>query len=117
MAETTTLINCTGHLETAMQSDRELAHFLNREGFITDEVYTEVSRATSMQTPLEKAGTLVACIKDKVKLNPKRYHTLVCHLRQNKRKYEDIVSILDEEYKRVSDSQDDHGKNMSQVDV
>ena len=121
MAETTeflTLINCTGKLEIALQSDRELAQFLNSEGFITDEVYTDVSSATSMQTPLQKAGTLVACIKNKVKLNPKRYHTLVRHLRQNKRKYEDIVSILDEEYKRVMrDNQDDHGKNMSQVDV
>ena len=118
MAETTeflTLINCTGKLEIALQSDRELAQFLNKEGFINDEVYTDVSSATSMQTPLQKAGTLVACIKNKVKLNPKRYHILVRHFRQNKRKYEDIMSILEEEYNTVMcDSQDDRGK---QVDV
>ena len=121
MAETTeylTLLNCTGKLEIALQSDRELAQFLNREGFITDEVYTDVTSATSMQTPLQKAGTLIVYIKNKVKLNSKRYHKLVRYLRQNKRKYEDIVNILEEEYNRVMcDSQDDYDKATSQMEV
>ena len=120
MAETTeylTLINCTGKLETALQSDRELAQFLNQEGFITDEVYTDVTNTTSMQTPLQKAGTLIACIKNKVKLNSSRYHRFVYYLRQNKRRYEDIVSILDKEYNKIlCCSQDDHG-DVSQIDA
>ena len=123
MAETTEylpLLNCTGKLEIALDSDREFAQFLNKEGFITDEVYADVSSTTSMQTSIQKAGTLVSFIKNKIKLNPKRYHKLVRYLLQNKRKYEDIVSILDEEYNRVMcDSQDDHGNNadVSQMDA
>ena len=122
MAETTeylTLLNCTGKLEIALQSDRELAQFLNKEGFITDEVYAGVSSTTSVQTAVQKAGTLVSCIKNKVKLNPKRYHKLVRHFHQNKRKYEDIMSILDEEYGRLmcDSSQDDHGNDVSQMDA
>ena len=121
MAETTeflTLLNCTGKLEIALQSDRELAQFLNKEGFITDEVYADVSSTTSVQTSIQKAGTLIFHIKNKVKLNPKRYHKLVCHLRQNKRKYEDIVNILEEEYYRLvcDSSQDDH-TDVSQMDA
>ena len=123
MAESTeylTLLNCTGKLEIALQSDRELAQFLNQEGFITDEVYTDVTNTTSVQTAVQKAGTLISCIKNKVKLNSSRYHRFVYYLRQNKRRYEDIVSILDKEYNKIlCCSQDDHGNSAdaSQIDA
>ncbi len=47
----------------------------------------------------EKAGLLVTGIKDKVKLDPKKYHKFVDHLSQDmyRRMYRDIVEILDDE--------------------
>ncbi len=98
MSEFITLVNCTDKLIIALCSDDSILHYLDREGFIKPNIYKDVSNQKSLLSADEKAGLLVAGIKDKVKLNPKNYHKLMRHFRQDRRMYGDIADILDKEY-------------------
>lgn len=93
-----TVVKCSGALETALKSDRDIMHFLNSEGFITDEVWDDVLDARSMLTPAQKAGKLVKGIRNKVSESPQHYHTLVEHLSKNRIRYGSIVDKLNREY-------------------
>ncbi len=93
-----TLVNCTAMLVIALLSDNGILHYLNSEGFIKPKIYEDINNPKSMLSEDDKAGLLVTGIKNKVKLNPKKYHKFVDHLRQNMKLYDDIVEILDDEY-------------------
>ena len=97
-----TIVNCTAKLVIALRSDASILHYLDREGFIKPNIYEDVNNPKSLLSASEKAGLLVTGIKDKVELNPKKYHKFVDHLRQNMRMYDDIVEILDNEYNSQS---------------
>ncbi len=94
MSEYRTIIHCTEELETALQSDRAILHFLEGEGFIEPNVYDDVTNPKSLLS----ASVLVTGIKKKVDLNPKNYHKLMRHFHQDRRMYGDIADILDKEY-------------------
>ena len=96
-----TVVSCIKQLETALfRSDRDVVHFLNQEGFITQEVHDDVLNPRSMLTDHQKAGELVSWIRMKVELSAQNYHALVKHLGQSGKHYESIVDILDNEYSR-----------------
>ncbi len=98
MSEYNTLVNCTDKLVIALHSDNLILNYLDREGFVKPNNYEEVSNPKSMLSPNQKAGLLVAGIKDKVELNPQNYHKLMTYFRRDRRRYGDIADILDEEY-------------------
>ncbi len=94
-------MSCANELETALRSiEREIVHFLHREGFITQEVHDDVLNPRSLLTDDQKAGVLVTGIRNRVELSAGSYHTLLNHLRQRGKHYASIVGILDEEYGR-----------------
>ena len=97
------MVKCNRELEIAFKSDRDIAQFLLRQGFITRERYDEVNNPKSNLTDTEKASMLVTAIIDRVELNPRNYHKVVNHLHQNVTRYEDIIEILDQEYHRKAD--------------
>ena len=92
-------MSCAKQLETAFRSDRDIAHFLRQEEFITEEVYNDVSNPRLLGE-YQKARELVTGIRNKVELSAQNYYTILNHLRQGGKKYRSIVSILDEEYSR-----------------
>ncbi len=81
-------------------SDRDIVHFLHREGFITQELHDEILNPRSMWTDHQKVGELVTGVRNKVKLSAQDYHTLLDHLRPSGKHYRGIVDILDAEYSR-----------------
>ena len=105
LKELTTLVNCTQKLELALQDDRDIVHFLNGKGLISDDVHSDVIEPTSMLSRRAKAGLVVDAIKSSVKRNCRNYYILTNYLHQDRRKYSDIISILDEEFQRVSSIQ------------
>ncbi len=100
MSEYKTILQCTEELEIALESDKAILNFLDREGFIKPSIYEDVNNPKSMLSASEKAGLLVTGIKNKVKLNPKNYHKLMRHFHHDRRLYGDIADILDEEYRK-----------------
>ncbi len=98
--EYTTLVNCADKLELALTSDRGIAHFLDRERLITEETYTRFVSPHSTSTPRQLAGLIVTDLKSKVSLNHQNYTVFLRYI-QSHRKYQDIVEILDSEYKRL----------------
>ena len=103
MAESREYANLVKHsekLEIALSSDTNILHFLNKEGFINDNVYDEARDPKSMMSPAEKSYKVVNAIRNKVKLNPQNYHKLLHHFRQDRRSYGDIADILDNEFIR-----------------
>ena len=97
-------------LETALRSDRQIVHFLYREGFIHQNLRDDVMNPRSMLDEHEKAGVLVTRIMDRVKLSAHNYHTLLEHLRQRGKSYESIVKILNREYNRQQQTGEQHWK-------
>ncbi len=100
MSEFRTIVQCTEELEIALQSDKAILNFLDREGFIKPSVYEDVNNPKSLLSASEKAGLLVTGIKNKVKLNPKNYHKLLKYFHKDRRMYGDIADILDNEYRQ-----------------
>ena len=99
-----TIKQCSASLETALQSDRNIVYYLNRKGFITDEMFQDLVNPRSMLSASQKAGQLVVRIRNRVKLSPKDYHKLVAHLRQSGKQYSSIMEILDREYSRLGET-------------
>ena len=99
--ESRVLLRCTSQLENAFESDSDLAHHLNGEGYLKDDDYESVVNPSSLLSKREKASVLVGGIRNKVALKPERYHDFMKYLRLNPRKYGDIVSILDATYGTV----------------
>ena len=97
------LRNCSGPLETALKGDRDVVYYLNKEGFISDDMCDDLLNHSAL-TPAQKAGQLVAKIRDRVKLSAQEYHKLVGHLSQNRRQYGSIVDTLNTEYSRLGAS-------------
>ena len=95
------LRNCSGSLETALKGDRDVMYYLNKEGFISHDMCEDLLNPRSLLTAAEKAGQLVAKIRDRVKLSAQEYHKLVGHLSQNRRQYGSIVDTLNTEYSRL----------------
>ena len=85
----------TTQLETALL-DRDIIHFLLREGFLTLEVHDSVLDPRSMLSGHQKAGELVGSISNQAELSAKKYHTLMNHLRRNGKQ----LDILDKDYSR-----------------
>ena len=96
-----TLVNCTKQLELALYKDRDIAHFLHKNGLITQETVNNDPQFNVSSR--QKAGLLVTEIKNKVCLNSENYHKFVQHLRENERQYKDILCILIEEYKNIEE--------------
>ena len=94
-----TVLSAISSLEIALSLfSREAVHFLLEEGFITQEVHDDVLDPRSILNCDQKAGKLVTGIRNKVKLYPQSYYTLINHLRQSGRECEGIVNILDSKY-------------------
>ena len=100
--EYSTIVKCRRKLEIALESDRDIAQFLLQQGFITQERYDEVINPKSNLTDADKASMLVTAIRNRVELNPRNYHKVVDHLRQNIIRYGDIVEILDQQYHQTT---------------
>ena len=81
--EYSTIVKCSRKLEIALKYDRNIAQFLLQQGFIIQERYDEVINPKSNLTDADKASMLVTAIRDRVELNPRNYHKVVNHLRQN----------------------------------
>ena len=100
--EYSTIVKCRRKLEIALESDRDIAQFLFQQGFITQERYDEIINPKSILTDADKASMLVTAIRNRVELNPRNYHKVVNHLRQNTIRYGDIVEILDQQYHQTT---------------
>ncbi len=100
MSEYKTILQCTEELEAALESDKAILNFLNREFFIKPSIYEDVNNPKSLLSASEKAGLLVTGIKNKVKLNPNNYHKLMRYFHQDRGMYGDI---LDKEYRKQGD--------------
>ncbi len=74
---TISLLNSTSKLETALRSDRDITHYLFKEGFISETVHDDVLDPRSMPSAADKAGMLVAGIRKKVKDNFEHYNKLM----------------------------------------
>ena len=96
--EYSTIVKFSRKLEIALKSNRDIAQFLHEQGLLTTDDYDVVSSPTSRLSPAEKSSILVTAIRDRVELNLRNYHKLVNHLRQNIKRYGDIIEILDKEY-------------------
>lgn len=97
--EHTTLGKCVSKLQLALQSDiNGIVSYLFSEGFLTDDLFEEILNPRSFLTDANKATKLVTVVMRRVKLEPSNYYNFVNYLRQDKRKYKDIVNILDAEY-------------------
>ena len=95
-----TVLCCSLKLETALKDDRDVVYYLNKEGFITSDLCDQILNGASW-TAAEKAGRLVAKIRDKIKLESQKYHKLMDYFRQNTRQYGSIVDTLNTEYSRL----------------
>ncbi len=71
--EHSTILNCASKLAIALRSDNDIAHYLVREWFISEEVYDEVIAPKSMLSAADKAGMLVTGIRNKVRTNSQYY--------------------------------------------
>lgn len=87
-------------MEKWFGSDRDVAHYLLQHNYIKLETHDDVIHPRSMLTADQKGGQLVDEIMRKVEIKPERYHELIDYLRQNAY-YEEIVHLLDEEYKKL----------------
>ena len=96
--EHSTVIKCSRKLEIALKSDRDIAQFLHEQGLLTTDDYDVINSPTSRLSPAEKSSVLVTAIRDRVELNPDNYHIVVDYMRQNVKRYKDIIKILDKEY-------------------
>ena len=99
--ESRVLRRCSSQLENAFESDSDLTHYLNSEGYLKDNDYEEIVNPNSTLSKRDKASILVKGVKNKVSLNANRYHEFLKHLRLNTRKYGDIVDILDSAYGKL----------------
>ncbi len=97
--EYATLVSCTDKLEIALKGDQDILHFLEQEGYIIPD---DVSNPKSMLSAQEKAGLVVAAIKNKVCLTSRNYQNLLKHFHTNERVYGDIITILEQEYNKLS---------------
>ena len=98
------ITNCARYLEIALQSDRDIVHFLNLEGFITQEVCDDVLNPRPRLTERQNAGQLVTGIRNAVLLSPRHYSTLLSYFRADRARYGGIVDILDREYHKQQQS-------------
>ena len=97
---------CTTQLETALKrQERDLLHFLNLEGFISDEVHDDVLNPLSIFNEVQKAGKLVRGIKWRVKQDRGSYHKLVAKLKEFGKVYEPLLRALEAEHSRQIGSQ------------
>ena len=112
--EYATLGKCVTQLESALGFYfKEITIYLFGEGFIADELYMEFLEPQSTYSSAEKATKLVLQIMSRVSLEPVNYYKLINYLRLDKRKYGDIVEVLDAEYfgiRKVSASRVSHGQ-------
>ncbi len=96
--EYSTLGKCASQLESAMTPDiKEIADYLFNTGFISDELFKEVTDSNSTYSSTNKAAKLVLEIMRKVKLYPSNFFKIVNYLRL-KSNYRTIVDVLDAEY-------------------
>lgn len=83
-----------------MGLERDFIHFLKNKCFILENVRDRALNARAHSNNVEMAGELVMWIKNRVKLDPQAYHTLVHHFRHVGKLYQPIVDTLEAEYKR-----------------
>ena len=96
--EYSTLGKCASQLESAMTSDiHGIAQYLFNTGFISDELFKEVTDSNSVYSSANKASKLVLHIMRKVKLYPKSFFKFINFLRLRSN-YHTIVDVLDAEY-------------------
>ena len=90
---------CTPQLETALKGlDRRLVHFLQMEGFFSNDIADEIQNPRTLLTVEQKTGELVKWIKNRIQVHPRSYHVLLHRLKQSGQLYQPIVWILEAEY-------------------
>ena len=98
LLEYSAVLKCASQLETALRSDRDITHYLFKEGFISEGVYEDVLDPRSTLSAADKAGLLVTGIRQKVKINSQYYSKLMRYFSENKDKYVDIIQTLKDSY-------------------
>ena len=92
-----TLRQCTPKLEKAgLEGDRDVLHFLNRNGFVNDRKYFDILDPYSKLSESQKSGEIVKWIKQRVEQDPNSYHELVCYLGTREGHYQPILKRLEE---------------------
>ena len=104
---------CDPSLQTAFRDlETKLVHFLNMNGFISDDVQSQVLNVRSVLAVNDKTQMLVEGIRRRVSQKKDSYHELVRGLSRGGVHYEPIVKKLNEEYQRQisSSTQQQDGK-------
>lgn len=112
MSEYRTIEKYIPQLESLMCHDRKIAHYLLINGYIFRDMYENVTGPDSKLSSAEKGGVLVSAVLKKVELNSKHYKTFVDRLREDIC-YQDIVTLLDEEYTRQAVPEDVSSPNTA----
>ncbi len=109
-----TIGNCTPKLEVFFKNpEREIVHYLRKEGFITQSLCDDVLNPRSMLSEADKAGMIVEAIRDVVFLDKGMFHTLVAYLQTKGKYYSAIVKNLTEEFSRLGGVKQHIGTNPS----
>ena len=99
--ELKTIKKCAPMLETALVGlDSKFVHFLQEEGYITDDVHDKILNPASLMSGLDKASELVKWIRNRVQLHSESYYMLITWFRKNGKLYQPIVDILELEFNR-----------------
>ena len=110
-AEFKTVKICDPSLQMAFRDlESKLLHFLNVNGFITDDVQSQVLSVKSVLSVNDKTRMLAEGIKKRVSEKYDSYHELVRGLSRGGVHYEPIVKKLNEEYQRQISTQQQDGK-------
>lgn len=97
--ELKTIKKCASQLETALVGlDSKLVHFLQEEGYITDDVHDRILNPASLLGRSDKASELVKWIRNRIQLHSESYHMLINWFRKNGKLYQPIVNILELEF-------------------
>ena len=101
-----TVKNCTLSLEKALNSlENKIVFFLNKNAFITDNVYSGVLNPKCLLTTSNKTYQLVEGIKNRIDQDKNSYQVLIDGFTQCGIGYAPIVRILEEEYAKQANMQ------------
>ena len=103
---------CRGDLRITIRNNLdEVAQFMEEEEVITKDVSREATDTRSMHSSDNRAKELLRRWEDKVEEDPSFFAKVVeGHFRQRPEHYKNILSKLDEEYRRQGGSPDSRQK-------
>ena len=98
--ELETIKKCSAELALALKGiEGDFLFFLNREGFITDDVLSKILNPVTVITAAQKADELVMLIRDRVAMSPdESFRKLITELERRGKRCEHIVTTLRTEH-------------------